>query len=76
MIRQTWRSPFYLFTAVNALCFVGGSLSIDEDPPHPKDDRKVDWLGAVLITTALVMILFVLGDGESAPKQWATGCKR
>ncbi len=75
MNSSTWRAPFYLFAAVNVLCFVGGFLSIDEDPPHPKDDKKVDWFGAFLVTAGLVMILFVLGDGESAPKQWATGCK-
>lgn len=75
MLSQTWRSSFYMLAAVNVLCLIGGLLSIDEDAPHPKDDKKVDWIGASLITIALVMILFVLGDGESAPKQWATGCK-
>lgn len=63
-----------MFTGANILCFIGGLLCIDKDIPHPKDDRKVDWLGAFLITAGLVMILFVLGDGEEAPKQWATGC--
>lgn len=75
MLSQTWRSSFYMLAGVNVLCLIGGLLSIDEDAPHPKDDKKVDWIGASLITIALVMILFVLGDGESAPKRWATGCK-
>jgi len=47
-------------------------LTIEEDVPTPKDSRKVDWLGAFLITAALVLILFVLGDGESAPNKWTT----
>jgi hypothetical protein len=64
----------FLFAAVNVLCFIGGALCIDKDIPHPVDDRKVDWLGAVVITVALVFILFVLGEGEKAPKGWATGC--
>ncbi|KAF9446079.1 MFS general substrate transporter [Macrolepiota fuliginosa MF-IS2] len=69
---KTWRSPFYMFTAINVLCLIGGLVSIDKDPPHPKHDRKVDWLGAFLVTAGSVMILFVLGEGESAPKKWAT----
>lgn len=66
-----------MLTGVNILCFIGGLLSIDKDPKVIQADgrRQVDWLGAVLITAALVMILFVLGQGESAPKQWATSCK-
>ncbi|KAF9446080.1 MFS general substrate transporter [Macrolepiota fuliginosa MF-IS2] len=70
---KTWRSSFYMFTAVNIVCFIGGLLCIDKDRPHPEADKKIDWLGAFLITVALVMILFVLGEGESASKRWATG---
>jgi hypothetical protein len=33
--------------------------------------RRMDWF---LIKAALVLILFVLGEGEAAPKQWATSC--
>jgi hypothetical protein len=78
--RKTWRSSFYLFTAVNVLCTIGGLLSIDKDRKWNAADkdvagaRRVDWLGAFLITAALVLILFVLGEGETALKQWGTGC--
>ncbi|EKM77894.1 hypothetical protein AGABI1DRAFT_129687 [Agaricus bisporus var. burnettii JB137-S8] len=75
---KTWRSSFYLFAAVNVLCFIGGLLSIDNGRKWKYEDndaagaRRVDWLGAFLISAALVLILFVLGEGETAQKQWAT----
>ena len=38
-------------------------------------DRRVDWLGGILVTAGLVLIIFVLSDGEIAPKKWATSCE-
>jgi len=70
---KTWRSNYFMFAGINALCFIVGLITIRGDIPTPKDNRKVDWLGSFLITAALVLILFVLGDGESAPNKWATG---
>lgn len=75
MDRQTWRSPFYLECGMTVLCFIGGVISIDTDLPSTEVDRRVDWIGAFLVTTGLVMIVFVLGQGEIAPRQWATPCK-
>ena len=69
-----------MFAAVNVLCFIGGLLSIDKDRKWKHEDndaagaRRVDWLGAFLISAGLVLILFVLGEGETAQKQWATSC--
>lgn len=39
-------------------------------------DKRMDWLGAFLVTAglAIIIIVFVLSDGEVAPKQWATPC--
>lgn len=57
---------------------MGGVYSIDKDTPHldypPGSDRRVDWLGAFLVTAGLVLIVFVLGQGEVAPQKWATPC--
>ncbi len=50
-------------------------MSFDRDQPSTELDRRVDWLGALLITTGLVLIVFVLAQGQVAPKQWATPCK-
>lgn len=68
----TWRSSLYLFAGVNAACFIGGAFCIDKDTPGSVDDHKIDWLGAFIITAALVLILFVLGEGEEAPNKWST----
>ena len=62
-------------TGIVFLCFIGGLFSFDKDKPSPELDQRVDWLGAFLVTAGLVLIVFVLGQGELAPKQWATPCK-
>ncbi|KIY50201.1 major facilitator superfamily MFS-1 [Fistulina hepatica ATCC 64428] len=70
---KTWRSPFYLSAGLAAFCLIGGLLVIDPDEHVNQDvDRHVDWAGSFLVTAGLVLIIFVLGQGENAPKQWAT----
>ncbi|KAF9456822.1 major facilitator superfamily domain-containing protein [Collybia nuda] len=69
---QSWRSPFYLECGMTVLCFIGGLISIDKDLPSTEIDRRVDWIGALLVTAGLVLIVFVLGQGELAPQRWAT----
>ncbi|KAF8992533.1 major facilitator superfamily domain-containing protein [Cyathus striatus] len=69
---KTWRSPFYFQTGLVFLCFIGGLVSIDKDLPSSETDRRVDWIGAFLVTGGLVLIVFVLGQGEIAPDQWKT----
>jgi hypothetical protein len=61
-------------TGIDFLCFMGGLISFDKDKPSTETDHRVDWLGAFLVTAGLVLIVFVLGQGELAPKQWATPC--
>ena len=58
-----------------ALAMAAGALSIDADEPSTEPDRRVDWLGAFLVTAGLVLVIFVLSDGETAPKQWKTPCE-
>ena len=40
--------------------------------PSEEIDKRVDWIGAFLVTTGLVLIVLVLSQGEIAPHQWAT----
>ena len=61
-------------SGIDFLCFLGGLISFDKDKPSTEIDHRVDWLGASLVTAGLVLIVFVLGQGELAPKQWATPC--
>lgn len=47
-------------------------FSIDPDEPSTETDRRIDWLGALLVTAGLVLIVFVLSDGEIVG--WKTPC--
>ena len=57
------------------MILLSGLYSIDADLPSQETDKRVDWIGAFLVTTGLVLIVFVLGQGEIAPHQWATPCR-
>ncbi|KAG5636878.1 hypothetical protein H0H81_006540 [Sphagnurus paluster] len=69
---MSWRSPFYLETGLTFLCLIGGLISFDPDQPSTEPDKRVDWIGAFLVTAGLVLIVFVLGQGEIAPEGWKT----
>ncbi|KAH8109878.1 MFS general substrate transporter [Phellopilus nigrolimitatus] len=68
----TWRAPFFLTAGLALLVFIGGIFFIDADLPSQEKDKRVDWLGATLVTSALVLITFILGEGELAPQRWRT----
>ena len=72
--RKTWRSSFYTLTGLVFLILLSGLYSIDPDLPSLETDKRVDWIGAFLVTTSLVLIVFALGQGGIAPRQWATPC--
>ncbi|KAF8621484.1 hypothetical protein AX15_007772 [Amanita polypyramis BW_CC] len=69
---KTWRSNFYLSAGLTGFYVLIGFLVIDKDLPSTETDRRIDWLGGFLITAGLVLIIFVLSDGEVAPNKWAT----
>lgn len=50
-------------------------MSFDADKPSTETVKRVDWIGASLITVGLVLIMFVLGQGELAPQGWKTPCE-
>jgi hypothetical protein len=47
-----------------------GFFVIDEDEPSTEEDKRVDWIGAFLITSGLTLIVFVLSDSPTAHKGW------
>ncbi|KAF8215201.1 major facilitator superfamily domain-containing protein [Mycena galopus ATCC 62051] len=71
--RASWRSPFFLIAGLACFCAVGGFLVIDPDVPSTEMDKRVDWIGAFLVTTGLVLLVFVLGQGSLAIHGWKTG---
>ncbi|KZT65896.1 MFS general substrate transporter [Daedalea quercina L-15889] len=70
---KTWRSTFWFMSGLSAATFVGGILSFDADKPSTEKDKRVDWLGAFLVTVGLVLVVFALSDGTIAPDGWKTG---
>ncbi|EJF56000.1 efflux transporter [Dichomitus squalens LYAD-421 SS1] len=70
---QSWRSTFWFLTGLSALCCLGGLISIEADVPYALPDKRIDWLGAFLITAGLVFVVFALSDGPIAPDGWKTG---
>jgi len=53
---------------------IGGAFSIDRDQVSTEVDKRVDYIGAFLVTAGLTFIVFVLSDGSIAPQGWATSC--
>ncbi len=60
----------FLFAAVCIAWTVLGFFVFDEDEPSTEDDRRVDWVGAALVTVGLIFIVFVLSDSPTASKGW------
>ncbi|KAJ7624389.1 major facilitator superfamily domain-containing protein [Roridomyces roridus] len=71
--KSSWRSSFYVLTGISLLCAIGSLLLIDADLPSTESDRRVDWLGAFLVTVGLVFVVFVLSPGSLASNGWKTG---
>ncbi|KAJ7627026.1 putative efflux transporter [Roridomyces roridus] len=71
--KSSWRSSFYLLAGISLLCAIGGLLLIDADLPSTEPNRRVDWIGAFLVTVGLVFVVFALSEGSLASKGWKTG---
>lgn len=56
------------------LSFLCDIFCIRKDTPPAGIDKRIDWLGTALVTAGLVLIVFVLGQGELAPQKWKTPC--
>ncbi|KAH9172954.1 efflux transporter [Lactarius sanguifluus] len=68
--KPTWRSPMFLFAGVSFVWMMLGLFAFEEDEPSTEEDKRVDWIGAALITAGLVLIVFVLSDLPTARKGW------
>ncbi|KAG1820865.1 major facilitator superfamily domain-containing protein [Suillus subaureus] len=64
-----WRSSFYLVAVMSALTGISSMISFDADVTSTE---AVDWIGASLVTIGLVLLVFVLGQGEVASQGWKT----
>jgi len=51
-----------------ALVSVEGVLAVEPNQPSEEKDKRVDWVGSVLMTAGLTLTIFVLGDAAIAPR--------
>ncbi|KAG7446056.1 putative efflux transporter [Guyanagaster necrorhizus] len=72
LTKKTWRSLFYLNTGLTVASLAMGLYAIDKDLPSVETDQRIDLAGTFLATAGLVLIVFVLTQGELAPQQWKT----
>lgn len=63
-----------MLTGLCGLVFISGTFFIDRDEPTLEIDKRVDWFGAFLIISGIVLVMFVLGQGELATEKWRTPC--
>jgi len=60
-----WRAPFFLSAGLSGLCALGALASFGPDILPTEIDRRVDWIGAFLVTAGLSLIVFVLGQAPA-----------
>ncbi|KAF9254732.1 MFS general substrate transporter [Marasmius fiardii PR-910] len=71
LTKSTWRSIFYFSAGLTFLSLVLGMIFIEKDSPSEEKDKRTDWIGGLLSTSGLVLVVFVLAQGEEAPNTWA-----
>ncbi|KZO95313.1 MFS general substrate transporter [Calocera viscosa TUFC12733] len=69
---ESWRAIFFILAGIGTVILVGTIIVYPKDEPSAEENRRVDWLGAALITGGLVLLTFCLGQGEIAPQGWST----
>lgn len=52
-----------------------GFFFFEEDEPSTEVDKRVDWIGAALVTAGLILIVFVLSDAPTARNGWKNPCE-
>ena len=56
---------YWVVAGICVIVLVAGIFSIDKDIHHTDVDRRVDWIGAFLVTGGLVLLTYGLTDGPS-----------
>lgn len=62
----SWKWVFWIFGMVSALCTIASCFVIPLPPmqPEPVMRNTVDWIGGMLITVGLIILLFALSEGN------------
>ncbi|KAH6901343.1 efflux protein [Coprinopsis sp. MPI-PUGE-AT-0042] len=69
---KTWRSTFYLMAGITLLSFICGWFVIPPDIHVEGKDKRIDWIGSFVVSAGLILVVFVLGQGELAERGWRT----
>ncbi|KAG9046860.1 hypothetical protein FS837_003526 [Tulasnella sp. UAMH 9824] len=67
-----WRAMFFILCGMAALSAISVFLVVPKDLRDENRDKRVDWVGAGLVTASLVLLLFALAEGEVASSGWKT----
>ena len=70
----TWRGCLWLIAAIATCIGVVGFFYIPPDQVTTSD-KRIDWVGAALVTVGLIFLQFVISDGQGAPQGWSTPCE-
>jgi hypothetical protein len=64
----------WILGGLAAIIFAVAFYVIPTDAPRPAD-RRIDWVGAVLVTAGLIGLQFAISQAPIAPNGWKTNCK-
>jgi MFS family permease len=67
----TWRAVLWFFSGLGFFAALLAVLFVPKDSPHPHD-RRLDLVGAAMITTGLVLFQFTISFAGT--KGWKTPC--
>ncbi|WWC61211.1 uncharacterized protein I303_103791 [Kwoniella dejecticola CBS 10117] len=70
-VKHTWRSALWFLSGLGFAAAIAAYLVIPWDGSHT-EDKSLDWPGAMLVTSGLVLIQYVISAGQSAPYGWKT----
>jgi MFS family permease len=71
----SWHWYFYIGTILSAITAVVAYATVPSDIQEKRNTSakdKMDWLGAILISTGFICFTFAIIDSSHAPKQWKT----
>lgn len=73
---RAWQYVFFILAGLSLFPVVGGVLSIPPEPSRKDNgNRRVDWMGAFLITAGLSLFSLALTQSGLVEKGWRTPCK-
>ncbi|OCF39472.1 efflux protein [Kwoniella heveanensis CBS 569] len=70
-VEYSWRSALFFLAGLGALGLIAVYFLVPADVSYT-EDRRVDWIGAGLVTIGLVLLQFAISDGQIAPQGWKT----